>query len=205
MCAAYLSRASPDPLCGADRLHLIDSFMLIIVRDFPTRPHLRFASIARHHPGASGDAFLPPGASMNDSPIVTAGPPDHFVAPLDEGLLAFTDTLRLSVRAKVAAEQNRGLSLSEIVVQVREMVRLAEGDPQHHNHFSSRAFRAMSRQAVGWCVESYRPLVFAAGRNPSEPPTQRLPESLPPVLAPAAAASATLRFPASSPTYRGLP
>lgn len=141
---------------------------------------------------------------MNDSPIVTAGLPDHPVAPHDEGLLAFTNTLRLSVRAKVAADQNRGLSLSEIVVQVREMVRLAEEDPHHPNRFPARAFRVMSRQAVGWCVESYRPLVFAAGRS-SEPSSQRDPDSLLPVPAPAAGASAALRFPASSPTYRGLP
>jgi len=173
------------------------------VRDFSTSPHFRSASIARQHPGASGDAFLPPRRSMNDFPIAAAGLPDHFVAPHDEGLPAFINTLRLSVRAKVAADQNRGLSLSEIVVQVREMVRLAEEDPHHPNRFPPRAFRAMSRQAVAWCVESYRPLVFAAGTNLSEPPIQRDPESLPPVLAPAAAAA--LRFPASSPTYRGLP
>jgi hypothetical protein len=139
---------------------------------------------------------------MNDSPI-SAGLPAHFVAPHDEGLIAFTETLRLSVRAKVAAEQNRGSSLSEIVVQVREMVRLAEDDPHHPNRFPPRAFRAMSRQAVGWCVESYRPLVFAAGGNASEPASQPDPESLPPVLAPAGAAA--LPFPASLPTYRGLP
>jgi hypothetical protein len=140
---------------------------------------------------------------MNDSPIAIAGLPDHFVTPHDEGLSAFIDTLRLSVRAKVAAEQNRGLSLAEIVVQVREMVRLAEQDPHHPNRFPPREFRAMSRQAVGWCVESYRPLLFAAGRNLSEPPRHRDPEAPPPVLAPAGAAAA--RFPASPPTYRGLP
>lgn len=173
------------------------------MRDFPTSPHFRSASIARQRPGASGDAFLPQGALMDDSPIATAGPPDPFIAPHDEGLFAFINTLRLSVRARVAAGQNRGLSLSEIVVQVREMVRLAEEDPHHPNRFPPRAFRAMSRQAVGWCVESYRPLVFAAGTNPSEPRSQRDPESLPPVLAPAGAAA--VRFPPSSPTYRGLP
>jgi hypothetical protein len=173
------------------------------VRDFPTSPHFRSASIARQHLGASGDAFLPPRRTMNDSPIATAGLPDDLVAPHDEGLSAFVNTLRLSVRAKVAAEQNRGSSLAEIVVQVREMVRLAEQDPHHPNRFPSREFRAMSRQAVGWCVESYRPLLFAAGRNLSEPVKQRDPEALPPVLAPTAATVA--RFPASSPTYRGLP
>jgi hypothetical protein len=139
---------------------------------------------------------------MNDSPIATAGPPDHFVAPHDEALSAFVNALRVSVRAKVAAEQNRGSSLADIVVQVREMVRLAEQDPHHPNRFPPREFRAISRQAVGWCVESYRPLLFGAG-NLSEPAEQRDPEALPRVLAPTAAAVA--RFPASSPTYRGLP
>jgi hypothetical protein len=140
---------------------------------------------------------------MNDSPIATAGLPDDLVAPHDEGLSAFVNTLRLSVRAKVAAEQNRGSSLAEIVVQVREMVRLAEQDPHHPNRFPSREFRAMSRQAVGWCVESYRPLLFAAGRNLSEPVEQRDPDAPPTVLAPTGATAA--RFPASPPTYRGLP
>ena len=140
---------------------------------------------------------------MKDSPIAPAGPPDHVVAPDDEGLFAYTNTLRLSVTAKVAAEQSRGLSLSEIVVQVREMVRVAEEDARHSTRFSSRAFRAISRQAVAWCVESYRPLVFAAGNNLSEPRNERDPESLRPVLTPVGAAA--IRFPALSPTYRGLP
>ncbi|HEX9084225.1 MAG TPA: hypothetical protein VF836_05775 [Gemmatimonadaceae bacterium] len=140
---------------------------------------------------------------MNDSPIANAGLPDHFVAPRDEELSAFVNALRASVRAKVAADQNRGLSLAEIVVQVREMVRLAEQDPHHPNRFPPREFRAMSRQAVGWCVESYRPLLFAAGRNLSEAARHRELEELQPVLAPIGATAA--RFPASSPTYRGLP
>jgi hypothetical protein len=173
------------------------------VRDFPTSPHFRSASIAGQHHGAPGDAFLPPRRSMNDSPIVIAGPPDNFVAPRDEELSAFVNTLRLSVRAKVAAEQNRGLSLAEIVVQVREMVRLAEQDPHHPSRFPAREFRAMSRQAVGWCVESYRPLLFAAERNISEPARHREPQDLQQALAPTGATAA--RFPASSPTYRGLP
>jgi hypothetical protein len=140
---------------------------------------------------------------MNDSPIGTAGLPHHFVGPDDGGLSAFTDALRLSVRAKVAAEQNRGLSLSEIVVQVRELVRVAEIDPHHPNRFPPRAFRAISRQAVAWCVESYRPLVFAARNDLSEPLNRRGPEAASPVLAPGGAA--VVPFPAMSPAYRGLP
>jgi hypothetical protein len=140
---------------------------------------------------------------MKHSPIAPAGPPDHVVAPDDEGLFAYTNTLRRSVTAKVAAEQSRGLSLSEIVVQVREMVRVAEEDARPRTLISARAFREVSRQAVAWCVESYRPLVFAAGNNLSEARDQREPESLRPVLAPVGGAA--IRFPALSPTYRGLP
>jgi len=58
---------------------------------------------------------------MKDSSIAVSGRPDDFVAPDDEGLFAFVSTLRVSVKAKVAAEQQRGLPLSEIVDQVREM------------------------------------------------------------------------------------
>jgi hypothetical protein len=138
---------------------------------------------------------------MNDSPTGTAGLPDQIEPADDSAVSAFSNALRLSVRAKVAADQNRGLSLSEIVVQVREMVRLAEEDPHNPNRFPSRAFRAISRQAVAWCVESYRPLVFAARNIPADP--LKAPDSLTPARAPGAASA--IRFPASSPTYRGLP
>jgi len=96
-------------------------------------------------------------------PIATAGVPDAFVSQEDENLFAYINTLRLSVKAKVEAEQQRGLSLAEIVVQVREMVRVAEEDAQRPKPFPSRAFRAISRQALAWCVEAYRPLDFTAG------------------------------------------
>lgn len=134
---------------------------------------------------------------MNDSTVGTSGPPENLTAPEDAGVSAFTNALRLTVRAKVAAAQTRGLSLSEIVVQVREMVRLAEEDPHNPNRFPSREFRVISRQAVAWCVESYRPLVFAARNNPSAPP--KAPESLAPV------GTTAIHFPPTSPTYRGLP
>jgi hypothetical protein len=145
---------------------------------------------------------------MKDSPTGTAGSQNRGDSRDDAALFAFTDTLRLSVRAKVAAEQSRGLSLSEIVVQVREMVRVAEEDARHPRRFPLRAFRAISRQAVAWCVESYRPLVFAAGVDPSKTHAQISPnpaaaEPLPPVVAPVG--TTPVRFPAMSPTYRGLP
>jgi len=140
---------------------------------------------------------------MNDLPVSASGPPVPSVAPDEQELFAFIDRLRLSVRAKVAAEQDRGLSLSEIVVQVREMVREAEVDPREPNRFPSRAFRAIARQAVAWCIESYRPLVFADRARAPEHPVRRDPPSLQPVLVPGGPAAS--RIPASSPNYRGIP
>src|SRR5688572_7487171 len=97
------------------------------------------------------------------APIPAHGPPKDFVSQEDEGLFAYTNALRLSVKERVIAEQQRGLSLSEIVVQVREMVRVAEEDAQRPKPFPSRAFRAISREALAWCVEAYRPIAFTAG------------------------------------------
>ena len=142
-------------------------------------------------------------AQMKDPPHDTIGSPDRSDSSDDGGLFAFTNALRLSVRARVVTEQSRGLSLSEIVVQVREMVRVAEEDARHPRRFPSRAFRAISRQAVAWCVEAYRPVVFAAGIDRSTPHRARDPEPLASVVAPAG--EAPVRFPAMTPTYRGLP
>jgi hypothetical protein len=136
-------------------------------------------------------------------PIVVAGQPDDFVSKEDEGLFAFITTLRLSVKATVAAEQERGLSLADIVVRVREMVRVAEQDAQRPKQFPSRAFRAISRQAVAWCVESYRPLLFTADHDFSPSPISGDPLELKPALDRAGAAGD--RAPALSPNNRGLP
>jgi hypothetical protein len=138
---------------------------------------------------------------MKDSPF--AGSSDDLISRDDEGLFAFINTLRASVRAKVAAEQERGLSLSEIVIEVREMVRLAKGDARHPLPFPSHALRAISRQAVAWCIEAYQPVVINAGADLPQPPNQRDRESLPHSLPPAEAAAS--RFPGTSPTYRGIP
>lgn len=140
---------------------------------------------------------------MNDLPEPAFGPPVPFVGPDEHELVAFTDRLRLSVRAKVEAEQDRGLSLSEIVVQVREMVRQAEVDPREANRFPSRAFRGIARQAVAWCIESYRPLVFADHARPLEHPVRRDPPLLQPVIV--RGGTAATRAPATSPNYRGIP
>lgn len=105
---------------------------------------------------------------MKDHPITIAGLPGNFVSPDDERIFAFVNTLRLSVKAKVAAEQQRGLTLAEIVVQVREMVRLAEAEAQHPTAIPPSAFRAISRQAVAWCVEAFHPPAFVAESDVSD-------------------------------------
>jgi hypothetical protein len=136
-------------------------------------------------------------------PIVVAGHPDDLVSKDDEGLFAFISTLRLSVKATVAADQERGLSLSEIVVRVREMVRLAEHDARRPKRFPSRAFRAISRQAVAWCVEAYRPLLFTASHDFSAPASTADPLEL--HAAPDRAGPTDERRPALSPNNRELP
>jgi len=146
--------------------------------------------------------FSPPRRSMK-KPIAVAGQAEDFVSKEDEGLFAFISTLRLSVKATVAAEQERGLSLSEIVVRVREMVRVAEQDAQHSKLFPSRPFRAISRQAVAWCVESYRPLLFTADHDFSPSPISGDPLQLKTGLDRAGATGD--RRPALSPNNRELP
>jgi hypothetical protein len=136
-------------------------------------------------------------------PTPVAGLPGDFVSKDDEGLFAFIETLRLSVKAKVEEEQQRGLSLSEIVVQVREMVRIAEEDAGQPKPFPSRAFKAISRQALAWCVEAYRPLLFTAGDDFSRPPRAPDPLSLQSALDRAGTSSAPM--PAKSPNFRGIP
>lgn len=108
---------------------------------------------------------------MKDRPITIAGLPGDFVSQDDEGLFAFVNTLRLAVKAKVAAEQQRGLTLAEIVVQVREMVRLAEAEAQHPTGIPPSAFRSISRQAVAWCVEAFHPPAFVAENDVSDQST----------------------------------
>ncbi len=135
-------------------------------------------------------------------PIAVAGLPGEFVSPDDEGLFSYISTLRMSVRARVTAEQERGLSLSEIVVHVREMVRLAEQDGPHPKAFPSRAFRAISRQALAWCIESYRPLTVTAGEDFSALPTAADPLAMHSALDRAGALD---RLPAESPNHRGIP
>jgi hypothetical protein len=133
---------------------------------------------------------------MKDSP--TAGLPDRHVSKGDEGLVAFISAMQLSVKAKVVAEQHRGLSLSEIVVQVREMVRLAEEDPHQPKRFPARTFRGISRQAVAWCIEAYQPLVLTGGIDISSRP--KAGEPLPLTRALGRDPATIDRFPSQSPT-----
>jgi hypothetical protein len=140
---------------------------------------------------------------MKDSPIAIVGLPADFVSQDDEDLFSFINTLRVSVKAKVAEEQQHGLSLAEIVIHVREMVRLAEQDAQQSKHFPSHAFRAISRQAVAWCIESYQPLSINSSNDFLTPPTRSDQGPLLPVLVPSGPSAS--RVPAQSPNSRGLP
>jgi hypothetical protein len=140
---------------------------------------------------------------MKDSPIAIVGLPGDFVSRDDEDLFSFVNTLRLSVKAKVAEEQQHGLSLAEIVVHVREMVRVAEEDAHQSKSFSSHAFRAISRQAVAWCIESYQPLTINASNDLLTPPAGSDHGPSLPVLVPSGSSAG--RVPAQSPNSRGLP
>ena len=140
---------------------------------------------------------------MKDSPIAIVGLPGDLVSQDDEDLFSFINTLRLSVKAKVVEEQQHGLSLAEIVVHVREMVRLAEDDAPRSKAFPSHAFRAISRQAVAWCIESYQPLSINASNDLLMPPTGADQGPLLPALVLRAPIAG--RIPAQSPNSRGLP
>jgi hypothetical protein len=139
---------------------------------------------------------------MKDSSIADSRRPDALGTD-DDAVFSFINSLRLSVRARVATEQQRGLSLSEIVIQVREMVRVANEDAARPQPLPSRVFRAVSRQALAWCVEAYQPLVFMAGNgfprgpNTSEPLPLRPAQSRP--------TATPRRSPALSPNNRGTP
>jgi hypothetical protein len=140
---------------------------------------------------------------MKDSPVPIVGLPGDFVSQDDEDLFSFINTLRLSVKARVAEEQQHGLSLAEIVVHVREMVRVAEQDAQKAKHFPSHAFRAISRQAVAWCVESYQPLSIHSSNDSLTPVSGSGQGPLLPALVPSGPTPG--RAPSQSPNSRDLP
>lgn len=137
---------------------------------------------------------------MKDFPKPIAGIPGDFISRDDERLFEFVDTLRASIKARVAAEQLRGLSLSEIVVQVREMTKLAEQGARDPKPFSSSGFRAVSKQAVAWCIEAYQPAAFIEKQADSAILREPTPGEVPsPITAP------SNRFTKSHQPTRGLP
>ena len=140
---------------------------------------------------------------MKDSPTAIVGLPGDFVSPDDKDLFSFINALRLNVKARVAEEQQHGTSLAEIVTHVREMVRLAEQDAQQPRHFPSHAFRAISRQAVAWCIESYKPPSIDACNDSLTPPSGSDQGPLLPALVPNRPSAGNA--PAQSPNSRGLP
>jgi hypothetical protein len=79
------------------------------------------------------------------------------VSPHDLTLLEYVSALRRSVRATVLAERRRGVPLAQIVVHVREMVRLKAESTTPETETSALAFRAISKCAVGWCIDAYLP------------------------------------------------
>jgi hypothetical protein len=62
------------------------------------------------------------------------------------------------------------------------MVRLAKEDPDRPGHVPLVAFRAVSRQALAWCVEAYQPVLFVAGDANVPGGTERAAHPLRPVL-----------------------
>ena len=111
---------------------------------------------------------------MKKSLPAISKPRVELISPDDTSLFSFIRSLRLSIRAKVAAEQSRGIALAEIAIHVREMVQVTDEAANHSASYASPAFRSISRQAEGWCLEAYRD---ARGNN--ELPTDRFPHESP--------------------------
>ena len=111
---------------------------------------------------------------MKKSLPAISKPRVEFISPDDTSLFSFIRSLRLSIRARVAAEQSRGIALAEIATHVREMVQVTDEAANHSVSYASPAFRSISRQAEGWCLEAYR---NARGNN--ELPTDRFPHESP--------------------------
>lgn len=82
---------------------------------------------------------------------------ERLLLPDDPTLLDFVSGLRHSVNGLVLAERRRGVPLAQIVVHVREMVRLEEEATNPTTATSSLAFSAISKCAVGWCIDAYLP------------------------------------------------
>ena len=111
---------------------------------------------------------------MKNPPSSIPEIPRRLVSRDGLGLFAFIRTLRLAVRAKVAADQSRGLAFAEIVVHVREMVTRSEDSAGHSGPRPSPEFRAIAKQAEAWCLEAFQP-----PRGPSGQPFDRFPSRSP--------------------------
>lgn len=72
------------------------------------------------------------------------------------GIFAFIRTLRLAVRARVAAEQNNGVPFAEIAIHVREMITMSEDAAGQCGERPSAEFRAIAKRADGWCIDAYQ-------------------------------------------------
>jgi len=127
------------------------------MRDFSTSPHFRYASKQEAYPGATGDAFLQARPLVDNPEDSVPDLPGDFIAPHDESLFSFLNSLHVAVRERCASEQLQGAPLAQIVVQVREMVRLAEEAAGHRKKFPAQASQAILRQALAWCVEEFHP------------------------------------------------
>jgi len=112
---------------------------------------------------------------MKRPPNGIAGPPRRLVSRAGTPLFAFVRTLRLAVRARVAADQSHGLPFGEIVIRVREMVSRAEDAGSHSDPRPSLEFTAILKRAEAWCLEAYQgPLAHGdqpADRFPLQSPT----------------------------------
>jgi hypothetical protein len=102
---------------------------------------------------------------MKNSIANSARQLEKVISPNDPTLLAFVSSLRLSVRSTVIAERRRGVPLAQIVAHVREMVRLQELTSDPCTAGSSLAFRAISKCAIGWCIDAYLPPVAILSRD----------------------------------------
>ena len=107
---------------------------------------------------------------MKKSLPAISKPPVEAISSDETSLFSFIRSLRLSIRARVADEQSRGVGLAEIVLRVREMVKVTGEAANHSASYASPAFRSISRQAEGWCLEAYRD-----ARGNKELPTDRYP------------------------------
>jgi hypothetical protein len=111
---------------------------------------------------------------MKKPPNGITGLPRRLVSREDTTLFAFVRTLRLAVRARVAADQKRGLAFAAIAIRVREMVSRAEDAGSHSHPRPSPEFVAILKRAEAWCLEAYQPtraLDLPTDRFPLQSPT----------------------------------